>query len=135
MLSRRLFSGCALCAAIGFAASPARAQPAAVPGGVLRTVIRQEPLAGTNQVTIQAFVELTPGAVIARHTHPGHEGSYVIEGALDFEIDGQPKLALKAGDSFLVPAGVPHGGTNGPARSRLFATYVVDKDKPLASPA
>ena len=129
MLSRRLFAGCALCAGLGLIAEPGGAQTA-----VTRTVLRQVPLEGTNMVTIQAFVDLAPGALIARHTHPGQEGSVVLDGALNFEIDGHP-LALSKGDSFLVPAGVPHGGTNGPAATRLFATYVVDKDKPLASPA
>jgi len=129
MLSRRLFAGCALCAGLGLIAAPGGAQTA-----VTRTVLRQVPLEGTNMVTIQAFVDLAPGALIARHTHPGQEGSVVLDGALNFEIDGQP-LTLSKGDSFLVPAGVPHGGTNGPAATRLFATYVVDKDKPLASPA
>lgn len=130
MLSRRLFAGCALCAAFGLAATPGSAQ-----APVTRTVLRQAPLEGTNMVTIQATVELAPGAVIARHTHPGHEGSIVLEGAVSLEIDGQGTLMLTKGDSFLVPAGVPHGGTNGAARTTLFATYVVEKDKPLASPA
>ncbi len=130
MLSRRLFAGCALCAAFGLSATAVSAQ-----APVTRTVLKQAPLEGTNMVTIQAMVELAPGAVIARHTHPGHEATYVLEGSMELVVDGQGTLALKPGDSFLVPSGVPHSGTNGPAASKLFATYVVDKDKPLASPA
>lgn len=134
MVTRRIFAGCALCAAIGPAvglvASPAEAQ-----GGLTRTLVRREDLTGTNYVTIQMFVDLAPGAVIPRHTHPGHEASYLVEGELEFEIEGRPKLSMKPGDSFIVPVGVPHGGRAGDKPAKLFATFVVDKDKPVSSPA
>lgn len=131
MVTRRIFGGCALCAAVGLISGTADAQS----GGVTRTMLRQEPVTGTNFVTIQMVIDLAPGGVIPRHTHPGHEATYVVEGQLDFEIDGQPKMNLKGGDSFLVPFGVPHGGKAGDKPTKLFATFVVDKDKPVSSPA
>ncbi|RKK03171.1 cupin domain-containing protein [Pseudoroseomonas wenyumeiae] len=130
MITRRIFGGCALCAALGLVAAPASAQAP----GVKRTTLKQEPLPGTNYVTIQMMVEVEPQSAIPRHTHQGHEATYIISGAMDLDIEGQETLHLKGGDSFLVPAGVPHSGRATEA-TRFFATYVVDKDKPFSSPA
>ncbi|MBC9178686.1 cupin domain-containing protein [Pseudoroseomonas ludipueritiae] len=131
MITRRIFGGCALCAAVGLVAAPASAQ---APSGIKRTTVKQEPLPGTNYVTIQMMVEVEAQSAIARHTHPGHEATYIISGGMELNIEGQDVLRLKGGDSFLVPAGVPHSGRATEA-TRFFATYVVDKDKPLSSPA
>lgn len=131
MITRRIFAGCALCAATGLMAAPASAQ---APAGIKRMMVKQEPLPGTNYITVQMIVDLEPQAVIARHTHPGHEATYVVSGALEFMMAGEEMRHLKGGDSILVQAGVPHEGKALEA-SRLFATYVVEKDKPLSSPA
>jgi quercetin dioxygenase-like cupin family protein len=50
-------------------------------------------------------------------------------------VQGQPARQVKAGEGFQVPAEVPHGGRNGDKPVKLVVTYVVEKDKPLASPA
>lgn len=131
MITRRIFGGCALCAAVELVAAPASAQ---APSGVRRVTVKQEPLPGTNYVTIQMMVEVEAQSAIARHTHPGHEATYIISGGMELNIEGQDMLRLKGGDSFLVPAGVPHSGRATEA-TRFFATYVVEKDKPLSSPA
>jgi len=81
------------------------------------------------------LVEVAANTPIARHTHPGVETSYVLEGEIELVIDGKAPLMLKAGDSFSVPANVPHGGKVGAKAARLIVTYVVDKTKPIASPA
>ena len=44
-------------------------------------------------------------------------------------------LHLKPGDSFQIPAGAVHSVKNGDKPSRILATFVVEKDKPLASAA
>lgn len=132
MLSRRIFSGCALCGALGLAIGQAQAQ---APGGLTRTLLRQNDVAGTNHVTIQMLVELPPGIDVAAHTHPGHEGSYVIEGEMTLMVAGESPRVIKAGDSYLVAPGIVHGAKNGPRTTKLFATFVVEKGKPLASPA
>jgi quercetin dioxygenase-like cupin family protein len=80
-------------------------------------------------------VEIEPGAAIARHTHPGVESGYIVEGVTDLSIDGVGTVTLKPGDAYQVPTRVPHGGKNGPAKTLLVGTYVVEKGKPLASPA
>ena len=134
MLTRRVFVACALCAAGGFMATGAEAQSAAT-GGLKRTLLKQTDGPTDGYVAVEMKVEIEPGAPIARHTHPGVESGYVIEGGIDLAIDGVVALALKAGDGYQVPTGVAHGGTNGPVKTIIAATYVVEKGKPLASPA
>ena len=87
-------------------------------------------------VTIIVEAEIEPGVTVARHTHPGIESGYVLEGGFDLPIEGQPTRTLKASDGFQVPPETPHaGGKNGDKKSRVTSTYVVEKGKPLASPA
>jgi quercetin dioxygenase-like cupin family protein len=77
-----------------------------------------------------------PGAKAGRHTHPGDEISYVIEGTAQLLIDGQAPRTVKAGESFIIPAGVVHDAHNdSDAPIKLVGVYVVEKGKPLASPA
>jgi quercetin dioxygenase-like cupin family protein len=42
---------------------------------------------------------------------------------------------LQAGEAFQVPANTPHSAKNGAAKTILSSTYIVEKGKPLASPA
>jgi quercetin dioxygenase-like cupin family protein len=86
-------------------------------------------------VTIEMRVEIDPGATVARHTHPGIESGYVVEGGIELTIEGEGARKLAVGDGFQVPTRTPHGGPNGPAKTVIISTYVVEKDKPLASPA
>ncbi len=83
-----------------------------------------------------ARVEVAPGARAGRHTHPGDEISYVAEGEGEILIDGQPARKVKAGDGFVIPAGAKHDAHNtGSMPLKLVAVYVVEKGKPLATPA
>jgi len=133
MLSRRKFSACAICAVAGFAATAVGEAQAQTPG-LKRTIIEQMDFPD-NFVTLTAVVEVEPGANIARHTHPGVETAYVLEGEADFFVHGQPPRKIKAGDSYQVLREVPHSARNGDKPAKLVITYVVDKGKPLASPA
>ena len=140
MLTRRGFTGfasCAICAVTGFIASEASAQgaPPAVPG-VKRTILSQMDGPVPGYVTMNMEVEIDPGVTVARHTHPGIESSYVLEGGFELPIQGQPTRMLKAGDGFQIPVETPHaGGKPGDKKSRIAITYVVEKGKPLSSPA
>jgi len=140
MLTRRGFAGfasCALCALSGFVATDATAQdkpPAATPG-LKRKILSQIDGPTPGYVTINAEVEIEPGLAVARHTHPGIESSYVLEGEINLEVQGQPARTFKVGDGFQVPPVTPHGGRNGDKKTRLAINYIVEKDKPLASPA
>lgn len=134
MLTRRMFAGCGICAAItGFSATEVAAQNASS-GGIQRKVLSQTEGPAPGYVTIIADVEIPPGVVAGKHTHPGIETGYVMEGEFSLPI-GDKVVALKPGDAFQVPVGVPHAG--GPAidkRIRIISTFVVEKDKPLATP-
>ena len=134
MLTRRAFAACALCAAGGFRASGTEAEtpPAS---GLKRTLLKQTDGPVDGYVTVEMRVDIEPDATIARHTHPGVESGYVVEGGTDLAIDGVGALTLRPGDGFQVPTGAPHGGRNGPAKTLIVSTYLVEKNKPLASPA
>lgn len=138
MLTRRGFVNCALCAvATGYAAMAveAGAQPAGATAGVTRRVLSTEELPGGQYVVVQVAAEIAPGAVVARHTHPGIESAVLLEGEGELAIDGQASRTIRAGDSFQVAAVTPHGLRNGPGVMRIAGTYTVEKGKPLASPA
>ena len=83
---------------------------------------------------IVAIVEIAPNTDVARHTHPGPETNYVLEGGLTLNVEGQPPKMFKAGDSGYVPAGVPHAARTGPDGAKLVVIYIVEKGKPLATP-
>jgi quercetin dioxygenase-like cupin family protein len=135
MLTRRGFASCAFCALSGFAADAAEAQTGNTTPGLKRAILSRTdgPMAGYE--TVIAAVELAPGAAVARHTHPGIESGYVVEGETTLSIDGQPARTMTVGQAFQVPTGVPHSATNGDKPTKLVATYIVEKGKPLASPA
>ena len=141
MLTRRDFAGlasCAICGLGGLIATDARAQggPPATTPGVTRKILSQMDGPMPGYVTINAEAEIEPGVTMARHTHPGIESGYILEGGLDLPIQGQPTRTLKPGDGFQVPPETPHaGGKNGDAKTKVAITYVVEKGKPLASPA
>jgi len=85
---------------------------------------------------VEAIAEITARRAAGRDTHPGVETSYVLEGEAELIIEGQPDRHLKAGDSFQIPAGVVHDAkVHGDKDLKVLGVYVVDKTKPLASPA
>ena len=138
MLTRRGFASCALCAITGFIATEASAQgaPPAAAGGVTRKILSQTdgPAPGYETLLVEATIEA--GVAVGRHTHPGIESAYVLEGGFELPIQGQATRTLKAGDGFQIPPETPHaGGAAGTAKTRVLITYVVQKGKPLASPA
>ncbi|MCJ2068256.1 cupin domain-containing protein [Methylobacterium sp. J-030] len=82
------------------------------------------------------LVSVAPHAVVARHTHPGVEMGYCVSGGLTVSVAGQPDRQIKAGDSWVFPVGTPHSLANtGEVPAQLVVTFVVEKDKPLSSPA
>jgi len=81
---------------------------------------------------VQVRVEIDPGTASPRHTHPGEEIIYVLEGTLEYEVEGKPPVTLKAGDVLFIPAGTIHAAKNvGTGRGAELATYIVEKGKPL----
>jgi len=136
MLTRRGFAGfasCAICAATGFIATEASAQGAA--DGVTRTTLSQIDGPTPGYYTLIMQVELAPNASLARHTHPGIESGYVVEGGVEVTVKGQAALALKPGGAWQVAPEIPHALKNGDKATKYSITYTVEKGKPLISPA
>jgi quercetin dioxygenase-like cupin family protein len=99
--------------------------------GTQRTDLQRHDLSAPGREVIQTRVDFDPGYVSPKHTHPGEEIIYVLEGTLEYEIDGKP-VRVKPGDVLFVPAGTPHLARNvGSSNGAELATYVVEKGKPL----
>jgi quercetin dioxygenase-like cupin family protein len=104
--------------------------------GFTRFPLQDQLLSDPARHAVQVRAEFEPGVAAGRHTHPGEELGYVLEGTLLLEVDGQPPKTVKAGETFFVPAGLVHDGKNiGTGKAKVLATYVVEKGKPVASPA
>lgn len=104
--------------------------------GLTRTLVGRADVSIPGKEAVVAKVEVAPGARAGRHTHPGDEISYVAEGQVELLVDGQAPRVVKAGESFVVPAGTVHDAHNATdAPTRLIGVYVVEKGKPLATPA
>jgi quercetin dioxygenase-like cupin family protein len=100
--------------------------------GSKRTDLQRHDLSVPGREVVQVRVDFDPGYVAPKHTHPGEEIIYVLEGALEYQIEGQPPVTLKAGDVLFVPAGAIHTAKNvGSGNGAELATYVVEKGKPL----
>jgi quercetin dioxygenase-like cupin family protein len=122
----------ALAVAIAAFGGPASAQSS----GLSRAMVGKADVSIPGREAVVARVEIAPGGKAGRHTHPGDEISYVTEGELVLLVDGEPARRVKAGESFVVPAGTVHDAQNDAAApSKLVGVYVVEKGKPLATPA
>jgi quercetin dioxygenase-like cupin family protein len=100
--------------------------------GITRTDLQEHDLSIPGRMVIQNRVELGLEAPVVRHKHPGEEIIYVIEGTLEYSIDGRPPAVYSAGEALMVPAETVHSVRNvgtGPATE--LATYVVEKGKPF----
>ena len=127
-LSKRILGGAVLVAFAGVIAAQAP--------GLTRTIVTKGDVSIPNREGIVARVEISPGGVAGWHTHPGDEISYVADGEATLMIAGQAPRRVIAGEGFVIPAGVVHSARNdGATVTKLVGVYVVEKGKPLASPA
>lgn len=117
--------------ATGAGTSP-QAQPT-----VQRTVLQRADLAGTaGQEGVIVQVELPPGSATGRHTHPGSELGYLLEGSIELELEGMPARTIAPGESWIIEPGRVHDAKDaGQGTARAVVVYVVEKGKPLALPA
>src|SRR4051812_3715905 len=99
--------------------------PAQQPG-TTRTDLQRHDLSIAGREAIQVLVEFQPGALGARHSHPGEEIVYVVAGSLEYRLDGKPPVTVKAGAVLFIPSGVTHAVKNvGDGNATELATYVV----------
>jgi quercetin dioxygenase-like cupin family protein len=116
--------------------APSAAAPAATPPALQRIELARQAFPPEKYATFVYMVVVPPGGVVARHTHPGIEMGYTLEGDAILTVEGQPDLVMKPGVPYSVPPGAIHGAKNmGSGPIKLIATFVVEKDKPLATPA
>jgi quercetin dioxygenase-like cupin family protein len=107
----------------------------AQPPGTKRTDLQRHDLSVPGREVIQVRVDFDPGYVSPRHTHPGEEIIYVLEGTLEYQIEGKPPVTAKPGDVLFIPAGTIHAAKNvGSGNGAELATYIVEKEKPLITP-
>jgi quercetin dioxygenase-like cupin family protein len=100
--------------------------------GIKRTDLQRHDLSVPGREAVQVRVDLGPGVAFGRHTHPGEEIIYVLEGLLEYQVEGKPPVTLKAGDVLFIPAGTIHAARNvGSTTASELATYIVEKGKPL----
>ncbi len=99
--------------------------------GITRTEVVRHDL-GSGREAIQVRVDFARGEAFGRHSHPGAEIAYVLEGTLEYQLEGKPPVTLKAGEALFVPAGTIHAAKNtGSGNAAELATYIVEKGKPL----
>jgi len=109
---------------------------AAQNSALTRTIVTRADVSVPGREAVVARVEIAPGGIAGWHTHPGDEVSYVMDGEATLMIAGQPPRKVKAGEGFVIPAGTVHNAKNeGAAAVKLVGVYVIEKGKPLASPA
>lgn len=103
----------------------------------LKRIELQKQLYPPDKYSTSIYMVVVPvGGVVARHSHPGVEMGYVIDGESTFQVEGQPEVTLKPESTYSVPPGAIHTAKNiGQKPVRIIATFVVEKDKPMAAPA
>jgi quercetin dioxygenase-like cupin family protein len=104
--------------------------------GVKRTDLQQHDLSIPGREVVQVRVDIAPGVLAPDHSHPGEEIVYVVEGTLEYRLEGKPPVTLKAGEVLFIPAGTVHSARNvGSVNAAELATYIVEKGNPLVKPA
>ena len=137
-MSRLVTIVCALVAigTAGFAGAQQPAGGATPPASpIKRTILQRTDVPGTNLELIYASLEVSAGFRAGRHNHPGVVMAQIVDGSFWLQLDGQPEQVFQAGESFTLPDRIVHneGSTDKPVK--LNVVYVVEKGKPLISPA
>ena len=102
--------------------------------GVKRTDLQQHDLSIPGREVVQVRVDIGPGVLAPNHSHPGEEIVYVIEGLLEYQLEGKSPVTLRAGEVLFIPAGTIHSAKNvGSVNAAELATYIVEKGKPLVT--
>lgn len=112
--------------------TPASGQGVPRPPGSTRTDLQRHDLGIAGREALQARIDFAPGASFPAHKHPGEEIIYVLEGTLEYDVEGKPPVTLKAGDVLFIPAGTVHAARNvGSGKGAELATYILQKGEPL----
>ena len=128
MKTTGIFAATVLIVGCGLALHVAQAQAP----GITRTELLRHDVGIRGREAIQVRVDFDPGAASGKHAHPGEELAYVLQGSLEYQIQGRPPITLNAGDALFIPAQTIHAARNvGSGKAAELATYFVEKGKPL----
>lgn len=128
MKTTRILAVAVLIVGSALALYVARAQQA----GIKRTDLLRHDLSVPGREIVQVRVDFAPGVAFGKHSHPGEEIAYVLEGLLEYQLESKPPVTLKAGEALFIPAGTVHAAKNvGKGNGAELATYIVEKGKPL----
>ena len=128
MKSFRLMTAALLVVGGGFA----YAQQMAPVSGIDRTEVQRHEFRDAQHEAVQVRVDFAPGTGFPKHTHPGVEIAYVLEGTVEYRLGDAAPVTLKAGDSLYIPEGTPHSAKNiGESKASELATYLLEKGKPV----
>ncbi|PBB69265.1 cupin [Mesorhizobium sp. WSM4312] len=131
-MNARLIGAILLIAGSSIGLNASRAQQLEQMPGIKRTDLQRHDISVPGHEAIQTRVDFAPGAAFPMHRHPGEEVIYVIEGSIEYEVEGQPAVTVDAGGVLFVPAMVAHAAKNvGTVTAAEVGTYVVEKGKPL----
>jgi quercetin dioxygenase-like cupin family protein len=126
----KMIQAIALALVLGGAAAAHAEQP------LQRTDLLKSDIDVPGHEVVQVRVDFAPGVLAPSHTHPGEEIAFVIEGTLEYQLEGRQPVTLKAGESLFIPTGVAHSAKNvGSGKASELATYIVRKGEPLVVPA
>lgn len=140
MNATQFFMATMLCIGSGMAPQMALCQETsnllAPIAGAKRTDLQRHDLSARGYEFIQTRVDIEPGVLFPKHTHPGEEIIYVLQGTIEYRLESRPPITLKPGDVLFVAAGTVHSAKNsGTSTASELATYFVEKGKPLLTPA
>jgi quercetin dioxygenase-like cupin family protein len=105
-----------------------------MPGPITRTVLERFDVPDSDYETVVMLVEMAPQVNSGLHTHPGFDAAYLLEGSLTVLERGQPDKPILPGESWRVPPGSVHEVKIGNQTTKVLAIYVVERNKPLATP-
>ena len=128
MKTTRIMAIAVLIVGSGVALHVARSQQP----GIKRTELQRHDLGVPGREVVQARIDFDQGVEFGKHRHPGEEIISVLEGSLEYQVEGKPPMTLNAGDVLFIPAGTIHAAKNvGSGTAKELATYVVEQGKPL----
>jgi quercetin dioxygenase-like cupin family protein len=125
MKTTRIIGVTVLMVASGLALHAAQVQQP----GIKRTDLLRHDLSVPGREVVQVRVDFAPGVAFGKHSHPGEEIAYVLEGSLEYQVEGKPPVTLKAGEVLFIPAGTVHAAKNvGSVNGAELATYLVERE-------
>lgn len=100
--------------------------------GITRIDLQKHDISVAGHETVQSRIDFEPHTAFGKHSHPGEEVIYVLEGSLEYQIEDETPKTLKAGEVLFIPAGQIHSAKNNTnKKASELATYIVEKGKPI----